>query len=169
MYTLLCFWNFTLSLSFQWFSQLIHIFYWFQTGNLSGAESSDSCSDEEMNGPDPESLSVFVTPDHEVFSAISPPSSPLETKAQLQKQSLPSSSANSKSSTTTSTTQAPPLLSPLMYQTPQGMMYATPSNGGVLLSLSQGDPNSKHQFITIPFSMVAGNEQQEGGSKKKST
>lgn len=122
-----------------------------------------------MNGPDPESLSVFVTPDHEVFSAISPPSSPLEVKAQMQKQSLPSSSANSKSSTTTSTTQAPPLLSPLMYQTPQGMMYATPSNGGVLLSLSQGDPNSKHQFITIPFSMVSGNEQQEGGSKKKST
>lgn len=33
------------------------------------------------------------------------------------------------------------------------MMYATPSNGGVILSLAQGD-SAHPQFITIPLSMV---------------
>lgn len=138
-----------------------YIYLLFQTGNLSGADSSDSCSDEEMNGNDQEPLSVFVTPDHEVFSAISPPSSPIEIKCS-QRQPSPSStslSVGSKSSTP-STSQAS-MLSPLMYQTPQGMMYATPSNGGVLLSLAQGDPNTKPQFITIPLSMMSNGQGSE--------
>ncbi|XP_076253469.1 serum response factor blistered isoform X2 [Rhynchophorus ferrugineus] len=118
--------------------------------NLSGQDSSDSCSDAEMNDNDHEPLSVFVTPDHEVFSAISPPSSPNDLKSAT------------KPSTATTTTANPqmPLLSPLLYQTSQGMMYATPSNGGVLVGLTQNDntPNQP-QFITIPLSMVTANGQ----------
>ncbi|ENN73784.1 hypothetical protein YQE_09615, partial [Dendroctonus ponderosae] len=120
-----------------------------QTGNVSGADSSDSCSDDEMNGHDQEPLSVFVTPDHEVFSSISPPSSPIEIKCTQR----PSPSRSLATKTSSVSTSQGSILSPLMYQTPQGMMYATPSNGGVLLSLAQGDPNNKTQFITIPLSM----------------
>ncbi|KAF7264142.1 hypothetical protein GWI33_000587, partial [Rhynchophorus ferrugineus] len=100
-----------------------------ENDNLSGQDSSDSCSDAEMNDNDHEPLSVFVTPDHEVFSAISPPSSPNDLKSAT------------KPSTATTTTANPqmPLLSPLLYQTSQGMMYATPSNGGVLVGLTQND------------------------------
>ncbi|CAH1131080.1 unnamed protein product [Ceutorhynchus assimilis] len=116
-----------------------------KNGNLSGPESSDSCSDDEMNGHDQEPLSVFVTPDHEVFSSISPPSSPIESKLS------PSTTITSVPNSSTSTSQAP-MMGSLMYQTPQGMMYATPSNGGMLLSLAQGD--DKPQFITIPLSMM---------------
>ncbi|XP_066150586.1 serum response factor homolog isoform X3 [Euwallacea fornicatus] len=131
-----------------------------KAGNLSGAESSDSCSDDEMNGTEPEPLSVFVTPDHEVFSSISPPSSPVEVKPIPKQQLSPSATNSTVSKSTTPNTSQGGVLAPLMYQTPQGMMYATPSNGGVLLSLAQGDANSKHQFITIPFSMM--NEQGSG-------
>lgn len=138
------------------------LYFNFQTGNVSGADSSDSCSDDEMNGHDQEPLSVFVTPDHEVFSSISPPSSPIEIKC-TQRPS-PSKSLAAKGSTVA--TSQGSILSPLMYQTPQGMMYATPSNGGVLLSLAQGDPNNKTQFITIPLSMVS-SEHDPDGTKRK--
>ena len=111
----------------------------FQNGG-SGGDSSDSCSEGEMNENDPESLSVFVTPDHEMFSSISPPSSPPESK-------------HSKTSSNSTG------LNPLLYSTPQGMMYATASNGGMLLSLAQTDPNSTQPFITIPISMVSSNGQ----------
>lgn len=76
-----------------------------------------------------------------------------------------SSSNTTKSQTTTPTVSQPSVLSPLVYQTPQGMMYATPSNGGVIFSLApQGtDANTVHppQFITIPLSVVAANGQGE--------
>ncbi|ENN73742.1 hypothetical protein YQE_09655, partial [Dendroctonus ponderosae] len=117
-----------------------------------------------MNGHDQEPLSVFVTPDHEVFSSISPPSSPIEIKCTQR----PSPSRSLATKTSSVSTSQGSILSPLMYQTPQGMMYATPSNGGVLLSLAQGDPNNKTQFITIPLSMVANEQGHEpDGTKRK--
>ncbi|CAG9857317.1 unnamed protein product [Phyllotreta striolata] len=94
------------------------------TENLSGAESSDSCSDVEMDAapaPAPEA------------SASPPPAS----KSQI--------------------------MSPLVYQTPQGVVYAaTPGAGGVILSLAPADAASNRaQFITIPLSMMAANGQGE--------
>ncbi|KAL1506411.1 hypothetical protein ABEB36_005780 [Hypothenemus hampei] len=117
-----------------------------KAGNLSGPESSESFSDEEMNGNEPERFSMFVTPDHEVFSSISPPSSPNEIKNAQKAPSTPTTSSQST------------LISPLIYQTPQAMMYASPNNRGVLLSLAQSDSNVKPQFITIPLTVVS-NEQ----------
>lgn len=76
-----------------------------------------------------------------------------------------SSSSTTKSQPSTPVSQ-PSVLSPLLYQTPQGMMYATPSNGGVIFSLapqSADGGNTVHppQFITIPLSVVAANGQGE--------
>ncbi|XP_074033317.1 uncharacterized protein [Leptinotarsa decemlineata] len=106
-------------------------------------------------------MSAFAAPDTPSFSSISPPSSPFPSKTPP----VTSVSSTNLSSTTRNqaTSSAPPMLSPLIYQTPQGMMYATaPSAGGVILSLSQGDGNSSHpQFITIPLSMMASNGQGE--------
>ncbi|XP_018574542.1 serum response factor homolog isoform X2 [Anoplophora glabripennis] len=133
--------------------------------NMSAGDSSDSCSDGEMDTETP--LSVFVPPDTPSFNTMSPPSSPYQPKQRQSSPSTPTpSSTPSSSSTPTKTSSTassqPPILSPLVYQTPQGMMYATPSTGGVILSLAQGDPNSAHpQFITIPLSMVATNGQGE--------
>ncbi|XP_028136593.1 serum response factor homolog isoform X3 [Diabrotica virgifera virgifera] len=124
---------------------------------ISGGESSDSCSDGEMDTENP--LSVFTTPDTPNFSSISPPSSPFSSKPTP----TTSSSTPTPSSKPQTSQPNPPILSPLVYQTPQGMMYAaTPSAGGVILSLAPTDGNSAHpQFITIPLSMVAANGQGE--------
>ncbi|XP_030759837.1 serum response factor homolog isoform X2 [Sitophilus oryzae] len=121
--------------------------------NISGADSSDSCSDAEMNiDNDQESYPVLVTPDHEVFSTISPPSSPGIGDV-----------APKKSSPTTTAAPQLPLLSPLLYQTAQGMMYAAPSNGGVLVGLTPSPGSdvstNRPQFFTIPLSMMAANGQ----------
>ena len=125
---------------------------------MSGGESSDS---SDADAHEEENDIVYVPPSTK--SATPPPATTSQ-----------SSTASSTASTTTSTSTAPattassksspsqPILSPLLYQTPQGMMYATPSNGGVIFSLAQADPTSAHpQFITIPLSMVAANGQGE--------
>lgn len=132
---------------------------------MSAGDSSDSCSDGEMDTETP--LSVFVPSDTPPFNTMSPPSSPYQQKQRQSSPSAPTPSTTSSSSTTptkssSTTPSQPPILSPLVYQTPQGMMYATPSSGGMILSLAQGDPGSAHpQFITIPLSMVAANGQGE--------
>ncbi|CAG9822677.1 unnamed protein product [Phaedon cochleariae] len=94
----------------------------------------------------------FAPPDTPSISTISPPSSPFP---QTPTPTVPPTSSGSKPPTSS----APPMLSPLVYQTPQGMMYAaTPSAGGMILSLAQPDgSSSRPQFITIPLSMVAAN------------
>lgn len=76
---------------------------------------------------------------------------PLSTSATIHQSST-------KSQPTTTNSQQS-ILSPLMYQTPQGMMYATPSNGGVIFSLAQSD--AAPQFITIPLSVIPANGQGE--------
>ncbi|XP_060523631.1 serum response factor homolog isoform X2 [Cylas formicarius] len=126
----------------------------YKNENMSGAESSDSGSDADMN--DGESL--FVTPDHEVFSNISPPPSPVRRSSDHQRASPAASPAPAA--------PTPSLLSPLLYQTQQGMMYATPSNGGVIFSLARSDvdPNQP-QFITIPLSVVS--QKDAEASRKK--
>ncbi|XP_057652530.1 serum response factor homolog isoform X2 [Diorhabda carinulata] len=121
--------------------------------NISGAESSYSGSDGEMDTENPSS--GFAQSDIPSFSSVSPPSSP-----------FPSSKTpvtSTQSSTSTTKSQHNPILAPLVYQTPEGMMYtAAPTTGGVLLSLAPTDGSNTHrQFITIPLSMVASNGQGE--------
>lgn len=63
--------------------------------------------------------------------------------------------------TTTAPAQAS-ILPPLVYQTAQGMMYATPSNGSVIFSLAQADPNlGPTQQLIIPLSVMTANGQGE--------
>nr|CAH7757294.1 unnamed protein product [Callosobruchus chinensis] len=59
----------------------------------------------------------------------------------------------------------PTILSPLVYQTPQGVMYAaTPSGGGVILGMAQPQGGAPHtQFITIPLSMMGSQPQEQNG------
>lgn len=130
---------------------------------MSGGDSSDS-SDGEVH--DEETDIIFVPPTSK--STPSPSSTP---SSQTTSTSTPSTTTSLATTSTTTTTSSksstfppaqPSILSPLVYQTPQGMMYATPSNGGVIFSLAQTNPNGTHpQFITIPLSMVAANGQGE--------
>lgn len=132
-----------------------------QDENMSPMDSSDS-SDGEAQEPDNETpTSLF---DHSAPAQFhlksSPPATPSTQTSDAQ---TPSSSAP-PTSTAKSSASAAPIISPLVYQTPQGLMYATPSNGGVIFSLApQSDPNSVHppQFITIPLSVVTANGQGE--------
>ncbi|XP_019871043.1 serum response factor homolog [Aethina tumida] len=128
--------------------------------NMSGGESSGDSSDGEMAEGEniPEMLQPPDPPVYPPKPTPTPPSTSTSQQQKLPTSSKPSTSTASKSESSTT----PSILSPLMYQTPQGMMYATPSNGGVILSLAQGDASSVHpQFITIPLSMVAANGQGE--------
>lgn len=130
---------------------------------MSQEESSDNSSDEELPDMKHDYMSAVPT---SLFSSNSKSSTSPATslshespKPSSSSQSTSShSSSDGKQSTQPSTSsQPPPILSaPLVYQTPQGMVYATPSNGGVIFSLAQGDPASGQppQFITIPLSAV---------------
>ncbi|KAB0802716.1 hypothetical protein PPYR_04902 [Photinus pyralis] len=135
-----------------------------EENNMSQEESSDSSEDEL---PDLGSESKFVPPSTTQTYPPKSPTSPRPLHQQDTSKSLPQSVTSSSTLTTStnksstqqpaSTVQPPPILSaPLVYQTPQGMMYATPSNGGVIFSLAQGDGNSGQppHFITIPLSAV---------------
>ncbi|CAH1986425.1 unnamed protein product [Acanthoscelides obtectus] len=84
-----------------------------------------------------------------------------EPSAPSPKSATPTSSAANGNGPST----RPPILSPLMYQTPQGMMYAaTPSGGGVILGLAQPEDGATHpQFITIPLSMMGAQQHQQNG------
>ncbi|KAG5895590.1 hypothetical protein JTB14_002352 [Gonioctena quinquepunctata] len=128
------------------------------SNELSG-DSSDSCSEGEMDTE--ASQSNFAPPDTPSFTTISPSSSPFSQKSPSVTPAPTASPSSTKNSQ--NTTSAPSMLPPLIYQTPQGMMYATtPSSGGMILSLAQGDGSSSQpQFITIPLSMVASNGQGE--------
>lgn len=135
-----------------------------EENNMSQEESSDSSEDEL---PDLGSETKFMPT--QVYPPKSPTSPHASQTQEQQKSGTPqqtttvssssiSSSNNNKSLTQPSSTVQPPsiLSAPLVYQTPQGMMYATPSNGGVIFSLAQGDANSGQppHFITIPLSAV---------------
>jgi serum response factor len=124
--------------------------------NMSGGESSDS-SDGDAH--EDETDGVYAPPASK--SGTPPPSM----SSQPATTSSTTTTAPSTTATTTSkslATSQPPILSPLVYHTPQGMMYATQSNSGVIFSLAQTDPNVTHpQFITIPLSMVTANGQGE--------
>ncbi|XP_018320946.1 serum response factor homolog [Agrilus planipennis] len=106
------------------------------------------------------------------LATIAHPSSHTVTTSTITSSSSVSSSEQSKSTLTTTTpsttSQPPPLISaPLLYQTPQGMMYAAHSNGGVIFSLAQGNSSQPPQFITIPLSLMANNGQELDLSKRK--
>ncbi|KAL3277940.1 hypothetical protein HHI36_013281 [Cryptolaemus montrouzieri] len=151
--------------------------------NMSGADSSGDTSDGE-NGDGDNPLQIYIPPE----ITIKPCSSPNDTAQPPAKSSRAStqSSASSisyssptytstsniktSSSSSSSSSNPPPLLSPLVYQTPQGMMYAQSNGSGVLFSLAQTDPNTTQpQFITIPLSMVATNGQGELDLSKRKT
>ncbi|XP_045469228.1 serum response factor homolog [Harmonia axyridis] len=150
--------------------------------NMSGAESSGDSSDGE-NGESENPLQLYIPPEITIKPTNSPDSShpPAKTSrmsAESSSTSTSYSSANNvsststkmSSSTATSSTNPPPLISPLVYQTPQGMMYAQPNGNGVLFSLAHTDPNSNQpQFITIPLSMVTANGQGELDLSKRKT
>lgn len=132
---------------------------------MSPMDSSDS-SDGEAQDPDNETpTSLF---DHSAPAQFhvksSPPATPSTQSQQTTSDAPTASSSAPPTSTAKSSASAAPIISPLVYQTPQGLMYATPSNGGVIFSLApQSDPNSVHppQFITIPLSVVTANGQGE--------
>lgn len=131
---------------------------------MSGGDSSDS-SDADPHEEDNE---IVYTPSNAKTSPSPPLSSPstaiTTTVVAATTASISTASTNTTAAVaaTSKVTTQPSIISPLVYHTPQGMMYATPSNGGVILSLAQSDPNAGHpQFITIPFSMVAANGQGE--------
>lgn len=136
---------------------------------MSPVDSSDSSDGEVQADEDP----LSSTTNHSNFkgnntsSAFNPHTTSTDsgpTKTSNNNPSVSSSSSTTKSQTSTPSSQ-PSVLSPLLYQTPQGMMYATPSNGGVIFSLApqSADANTVHppQFITIPLSVVAANGQGE--------
>lgn len=135
---------------------VLHTFLLLQDENMSGGESSDS-SDGDAH--EDETDGVYAPPASK--SGTPPPSM----SSQPATTSSTTTTAPSTTATTTSkslATSQPPILSPLVYHTPQGMMYATQSNSGVIFSLAQTDPNVTHpQFITIPLSMVTANGQGE--------
>lgn len=102
----------------------------FQNENISGGDSSDSCSDGEMDIENP----LFVAPDNSTLPGISPPSSPADQK--MSAETLSSRNGNNQ------------ILPPLVYQ--------SSGSEGVFFSLAPGNNISAHpQFITIPLSMVA--------------
>lgn len=134
---------------------------------MSPVDSTDSSDAEAQPEEDP------LATNHSPFKG-NPPSSAYNhhtistdstTTAKTSNNSAVSSSSSSTKSQVSTPVSQPSVLSPLLYQTPQGMMYATPSNGGVIFSLApQGtDANTVHppQFITIPLSVVAANGQGE--------
>lgn len=143
--------------------------------NGSGNESSDSFSDNEAHDDEPHMSTIYIPPNPiksekittpvngssgpvKIKKSSSPPLSSasisLSSASPASSQSGSSTTTASSTSTTTASTSNSTILSPLVYQTPQGMMYATPSNGGVILSLAQGNGEAGTQFITIPLSMV---------------
>lgn len=141
----------------------------FQDVNMSPVDSSDSSDGEAQ--PEDDSLTVS----HSNFKGNNNTTSAFNshnttdsgtTKTNNNNASTTSGgggTAKSQPSSTPVSQQS--VLSPLLYQTPQGMMYATPSNGGVIFSLAPqtSDTNAVHppQFITIPLSVVAANGQGE--------
>lgn len=62
---------------------------------------------------------------------------------------------NGTSTSSSSTVTTTPIISPLLYQTPQGVMYATPSSNGMIFSLANSGDPTLGQFITIPLSLMA--------------
>lgn len=150
--------------------QLLFVFinfkFSFQDVNMSPADSSGDSSDGEVQDVDQESLAVN-TSSFKGTSAAFNQQHTTSTSDSGSKNTNNSNNAPPSSTTKTQTTASvsqPPVLSPLLYQTPQGMMYATPSNGGVIFSLApQAESNAVHppQFITIPLSVVAANGQGE--------
>lgn len=131
---------------------------------MSAADSSDSSDNETPDAEDSKLSRPVPTP---------PPSQQSQLKSQpAQNHHTPPPSTTSNSTLISQSTKTPPsstnstqppLITPLVYQTAQGMVYATPSNGGVIFSLAQGDPNLGHppQFITIPLSVMTANGQGE--------
>ncbi|CAH0552847.1 unnamed protein product [Brassicogethes aeneus] len=137
---------------------------------MSGPDSSGDSSDGEPADNDtvPD---IFSPPDPLMFSNKNPSPPPTLVPPQKQTPALSSSSSSSSKSTPSTTVKtepstSPSILSPILYQTPQGMMYATPSNGGVILSLAQGDANGQPQFITIPLSMMTNGQGELDLSKR---
>lgn len=134
--------------------------------NISGADSSGESTDNEAI--EDEGLKAPITP-HSTQNATSTSTSKSD-HAINEPQQTTSKSAPTKSTSNMEkppqTSQPPPLISPLLYQTPQGMMYAQ-SNGGVLFSVAQGDSNCHPQFITIPLSLVANNGKDDDITKRK--
>ncbi|KAK9880395.1 hypothetical protein WA026_010274 [Henosepilachna vigintioctopunctata] len=138
---------------------------------MSGGDSSGDSSDGE-NGEGDNPLQIFIPPEISLKTSKSSPENchPPAKTSRLSNDLNPTTtfsttntSTNNKTTPSTSTnSNPPPLISPLVYQTPQGMMYAQSNGGGVLFSLAQTDPNSSQpQFITIPLSMVSTNGQGE--------
>lgn len=155
------------------------IFVLFQDENMSAAESSDSSDneaadlDQEMAPKSAPSASFQKQQNSTASSASTSstapsnsPKMPPTTASQLNQQNQQQQQQQNQQPNQQQPSQPsnqPSILSPLMYQTPQGMMYATPSNGGVIFSLAQGDAGLAHpaQFITIPLSVMAANGQGE--------
>lgn len=129
---------------------------------MSQEESSDNSSDEELPDMGTMKQDYMSAVPTSLFSpngkCVTSPATSLPQESPKPSSSSQSPSSEAKQSTQPSTSSQPPaiLSAPLVYQTPQGMVYATPSNGGVIFSLAQGDPASgqPHQFITIPLSAV---------------
>lgn len=141
-----------------------NVFVMFQDVNMSPVDSSGDSSDGEAQDPEQDPLAINPS-NYKGNNNTSSSSFPTSTDSGSKSSNNPSntSSSTTKTQTTAPATQ-PSVLSPLLYQTPQGMMYATPSNGGVIFSLApQAEANAVHppQFITIPLSVVAANGQGE--------
>ncbi|XP_017768962.1 PREDICTED: serum response factor homolog [Nicrophorus vespilloides] len=154
--------------------------------NMSGGESSDSsegemiCGDIEPDFRIPTTTSPILN--RQSTSAASsqskidasttlsssshkPAASATSSSSSASTSSLSttSTSISTASSTTSNNSSTSQIISPVLYQTPQGMVYATPSNGGVIFSLApQGtDPSALGQFLTIPLSVMPTNGQGE--------
>lgn len=127
---------------------------------MSPADSSDSSDGEgpEMDVKDEYPLlTTSAKSSNSSQSQISATSPAVTTSASA----TISSKAQQPSASTASAT-ATSILPPLVYQTAQGMMYATPSNGSVIFSLAQADPNLGHaQQLIIPLSVMTANGQGE--------
>lgn len=138
---------------------------------MSPVDSSDSSDGEAQPDEDPLSAnhSSFKGNSLSAFNQHTTTTDSTSTSTTTTKTSnnpnVSSTNSTTKSQTSTPSVSQPSVLSPLLYQTPQGMMYATPSNGGVIFSLApqSADANAVHppQFITIPLSVVAANGQGE--------
>ncbi|KAI4457901.1 hypothetical protein MML48_7g00014809 [Holotrichia oblita] len=129
--------------------------------NMSPGDSSDS-----SDGEGPEMDLKEEAPSMTIASKSINSSQPHSTGSASTVTTSASVTASSKNqqptASTAASTQAASILPPLVYQTAQGMMYATPSNGSVIFSLAQADPNLGHaQQLIIPLSVMTANGQGE--------
>ena len=123
---------------------------------MSAVDTSESSDNEAPEMEAEYHVSASSPPPPTSTTPSHPPSA--KTNVQVQTSASSSPGATTPTSPTAKGGVQPPaaasILSPLLYQTPQGMMYATPSNGGVLFSLAPQEPGQGPQFI-IPLSVMA--------------